>query len=91
MGGSLFDITGDQKIDANDVVKVDFSGDGRAKDMPPSGIEFKGNLLMPAILRLPGENDLTEVKYLSSSSGKIETLSEKSIKLGVTYWMEIRY
>jgi len=90
-GGSLFDITGDQKIDANDVVKVDFSGDGRAKDMPPSGIEFKGNLLMPAILRLPGENDLTEVKYLSSSSGKIETLSEKSIKLGVTYWMEIRY
>jgi hypothetical protein len=70
---------------------VDFYGDGKPKDMPPSGIEFMGNILMPAILRLPDDDDPIEIKYMSSSSGKIETLPEKSIKLGVTYWMEIRY
>jgi type IV pilus assembly protein PilY1 len=91
VGGNLFDLTGDRKIDARDVIRLDFDGDGRAKNMNPSGIEFMGHLLMPAILRLPGENDLIEKKYLSSSSGKIETLAEKSIKLGITYWMEIRY
>jgi Tfp pilus tip-associated adhesin PilY1 len=91
VGGNLFDLTGDRKIDARDVIRLDFDGNGRAKNMNPSGIEFMGHLLMPAILRLPGENDLIEKKYLSSSSGKIETLAEKSIKLGITYWMEIRY
>ncbi|MGE5255394.1 MAG: pilus assembly protein [Hyphomicrobiales bacterium] len=90
-GGSLFDITGDLKINAKDVIQVDFIGDGKSKDMPPSGIEFMGNLLMPAILRLPGDNDPIERKYMSSSSGKIETLTEKGVKLGVTYWMEIRF
>jgi type IV pilus assembly protein PilY1 len=89
--GARFDITGDLIIDAKDIVKADIDRDGRAQDLPPSGIEYKGHLLMPAILRLPGEIDPVEKKYMSSSSGKIETLTEKSIKLGVTYWMEIRF
>jgi type IV pilus assembly protein PilY1 len=90
-GGSLFDITGDFKVDEKDVIKIVFNGDGRPKDTPPSGIEFMGNLLMPAILSLPGDDEPIDRKYMSSSTGKIETLTEKGPKLGVTYWMEIRY
>jgi type IV pilus assembly protein PilY1 len=90
VGGSLFDITSDLKIDSKDVIKVDFDGDGTAEEIPPSGIAFDGNLQPPAILRLQ-DGDEKEKKYLSSSSGKIETITEKGPKLGVTYWMEVRY
>jgi hypothetical protein len=89
VGGSLFDITDDRKIDTRDIVKVDFDGDSTPEELSPSGIEFSGNLLLPAFLRL-NEGDV-ERKYLSSSTGQIETLTEKGPKLGVTYWMEVRY
>jgi Tfp pilus tip-associated adhesin PilY1 len=86
-GGSLFDITGDLKIDEKDLVKVVFNGN--LGDFAPSGMEFDGNIQPPAILGLPGNEH--EKKYLSSSSGKIELLHEKGHKLGVAYWMEIHY
>jgi Tfp pilus tip-associated adhesin PilY1 len=84
-GGSLFDITGDLKIDEKDLVKV-----GNLGDFAPSGMEFDGNIQPPAILGLPGKDE-HEKKYLSSSSGNIELLHEKGHKLGVAYWMEIHY
>ena len=84
-GGSLFDITGDLKIDEKDLIKV-----GNIGDLPPSGMEFDGNIQPPAILGLPGQNE-HEKKYLSSSKGNIELLHEKAHKLGVAYWMEIHY
>ena len=87
-GGSLFDITGDLKIDTDDLVKVNFNG--TPETLAPSGMEFFGNIQPPAILGLPG-NDPREKKYLSSSTGNIEMLHEKGPKLGVTYWMEVRY
>jgi hypothetical protein len=86
--GSLFDITGDSKIDADDLVKVKFKD--ALESLAPSGVEFFGNLHPPAILALPGR-DPHEKKYMSSSTGRIESLHEKAPKLGVTYWMEIRY
>ena len=87
-GGSLFDITGDLKIATDDLVNVNFNG--TPENLAPSGLEFFGNIQPPAILGLPG-NDQHEKKYLSSSTGNIELLHEKGPKLGVTYWMEIRY
>jgi hypothetical protein len=63
---------------------------GTPENLAPSGLEFFGNIQPPAILGLPG-NDQHEKKYLSSSTGNIELLHEKGPKLGVTYWMEIRY
>ena len=87
-GSSLFDITDDLKIDSADLVNVNFNG--TPEDLSPSGMEFFGNIQPPAILGLPG-NDQREKKYLSSSTGNIELLHEKGPKLGVTYWMEVRY
>jgi type IV pilus assembly protein PilY1 len=85
LGGPQFDITGDGVIDAKDLVKTSFDG---LSDLAPSGIGYAGNVMPPAILRI---NDGIEKKYLSSSTGVIEELVEKAIKLGVTYWMEVRY
>jgi type IV pilus assembly protein PilY1 len=87
-GGSLFDINGDLKIDANDLVNVNING--TRENLAPSGLEFFGNIQPPAILGLPG-SDQHEKKYLSSSTGKIELLHEKGQKLGVAYWMEVHY
>jgi type IV pilus assembly protein PilY1 len=87
-GGSLFDITDDLKIDSDDLVNVNFNG--TPENLAPSGMEFFGNIQPPAILGLPG-NDQREKKYMSSSTGNIELLHEKGPKLGVTYWMEVRY
>ena len=77
-GGSLFDITGDRKIDA------------KPGDLAASGIEFFGNIQPPAILGLPGK-DSYDMIYLSSSTGKIEQIPGIGPKLGVAYWMEIHY
>ncbi len=85
LGGPQFDISGDQIIDAKDLVKVNFDG---LTDLAPSGLKYDGNLMPPAILRINGE---IERKYLSSSSGAIEELVEKALKLGLTYWMEVHY
>jgi Tfp pilus tip-associated adhesin PilY1 len=85
-GGTLFDITGDFQVDARDLARVNFNG--TMEDLAPSGVELFGNVLPPAILRLPGG---MEKKYLSSSSGIIEQLHEKGPRLGITYWMEIHY
>jgi type IV pilus assembly protein PilY1 len=86
-GGSLFDITGDLNVDAQDLVRVNFRGTDQ--DLAPSGMEFPGNIQPPAILRLPGS--AYEKKYLSSSTGNIELLHEIGIKLGMAYWMEVHY
>jgi len=87
-GGSLFDITGDLKIDERDRIRVTFNG--TTGEFAPSGMEFEGNIQPPAILGLTGK-DPYEKKYLSSSKGNIELLHETGLKLGVAYWMEVHY
>ncbi len=85
----VLDITDDRRVDPADVIRVDFDGDGVLEEIYPSGLEFGGNLQPPAILRL-GEGGM-ERKYLSSSSGTIEVITERGPRLGVIYWMEVRY
>jgi type IV pilus assembly protein PilY1 len=87
-GKSLFDINGDQLVDTQDLVNVNFDG-STVEALAPSGKEFFGNIQPPAILGLP--NSDYEKKYLSSSSGTIELIYEIGHKLGVAYWMEIHY
>lgn len=91
-GGALFDISGDREIDDRDLVRIDFNADGISEALAPCGIGFMGNLQPPSILQL-GNNPKNplEVKYMSSSTGRIEKLIEKAPKLGVTYWMEVHY
>jgi Tfp pilus tip-associated adhesin PilY1 len=89
-GSALLDINRDRKVDSRDLVRVDFDSDGVPEEMPPAGLEFVGNLQPPAILGFGGGGDV-ENKYMSSSTGTIEILRERPPKLGVTYWMEIRY
>ena len=90
-GSALFDISRDRKVDTQDLVRIDFDVDGTPEDLPPAGLEFFGNLQPPAILGFDGGDDDVENKYMSSTTGTIEILSERPPKLGVTYWMEIRY
>jgi type IV pilus assembly protein PilY1 len=89
VGESLFDINGDQRIDRGDLVRVDLDGDSIFEELHPSGIEFSGNLQLPAFLR-PNDG-ITEYVLMSSSTGQLETLTAIGPKLGVTYWMEIHY
>jgi len=91
-GSTLFDISGDQNINAEDLVRIDFDEDGVSEDLAPSGIEFLGNLQPPSILQIGGNSKSPlERKYMSSSTGRIEQLTEKAPKMGVTYWMEVHY
>jgi type IV pilus assembly protein PilY1 len=91
-GSSLFDITGDRQVNEKDLVRIDLDGDGTREDLAPSGIELPGNLQPPVILGIgSNEDNSLEKKYLSSSTGRIEQLTEKGTKLGVMYWMQIHH
>jgi len=79
-----FDINEDGIIDENDFINI-----GTADDpilVAPSGMRAEGKLQPPAILRIPGTDK--ERKYFSSSRGKIVTVDEKAVTLGITYWLE---
>ena len=86
VGGTIFDITSDHKINDDDRVIVEYDGDGNPIKKPPSGLNFPGNIQPPAISIL---NDKIEVKYLSSSTGAVYIIREKAVKLGISYWKEM--
>jgi len=83
-GGRLskanFDVNGDGMIDDQDLVDIGTSGEIMAS---PTGVQFSGRLLPPAIL-IMSKN--AEKLYMSSSMGTIEILGQKAAKLGVYYW-----
>jgi type IV pilus assembly protein PilY1 len=87
-GGRLknpqFDIGDDQIIDQYDLINI--GTDAEPIWVAPTGIQAEGRLQPPAILRDP--DGKTEKKYFSSSRGKIVTVDEKAVTLGITYWME---
>jgi type IV pilus assembly protein PilY1 len=80
LAGAQFDISKDQTVDEKDLVEID------GRWVPPSGLKLAGNVQPPAIIKL---DDKTEKKYLSTSSGGIEEIVEKTAKTGIAYWMEI--
>jgi type IV pilus assembly protein PilY1 len=80
-----FDTNGDGVIDDQDLINI-----GTAQDpimVPPTGIEYAGRLQPPAIIVL--ENG-QEILHMSSSSGEIKSVTEKSADLGITFWKVFR-
>jgi type IV pilus assembly protein PilY1 len=95
-GGQLypaqFDINGDGRIDSNDMVHLTdadgnllYDTDGNPIMAAPSGMMYPGRLLPPAVLRRGEE----EIKYFSTNVGNIVTMTERSVPLGIIYWMEL--
>ena len=82
LAGVNLDVTDDGKIDEDDEAE----DKDKTKKVPPSGLEFFGMLQRPVILLIDKEG---EMKFMSSSDGSIQTVIEKGIKLGVSYWMEV--
>ena len=81
----LFDVDDDGDVDDDDKVKI--TSGGVEKMVSHNGINFDGRLQTPAFV-IFGNN--TEVLYMSSSKGKIETKRQKSARLGVVYWRIFR-
>jgi Tfp pilus tip-associated adhesin PilY1 len=77
----VFDINGDGVIDEHDMIEI-----SPGVFVPAVGIQSAGRLQPPAILKTDKDK---EKKYFSSSRGKIVTVTEKGVTLGITYWMEI--
>jgi Tfp pilus tip-associated adhesin PilY1 len=85
LAGVQFDIHDDESVGEDDYVEIDV--DGTMVKVPPSGIKLAGNIQPPAIIKL---NEKNEKKYLSSSGGGIVEITERTAKVGIAYWMEIR-
>jgi type IV pilus assembly protein PilY1 len=84
LAGVQFDINDDGTVDEKDLVEIEI--DGNKFRVPPSGIKLAGLVQPPAIIKL---NEKAEKKYLSTSSGEIVEIIEKTAKTGIAYWMEI--
>jgi type IV pilus assembly protein PilY1 len=103
-GGRLnspqFDINDDGKVDDNDMVALtDCDGNtfcdhcgktfcdchGNPIMVVPTGMMSPGRLLPPAILKTGNE----EIKYFSTNVGTIVTMREKSVSLGIIYWVDV--
>jgi Tfp pilus tip-associated adhesin PilY1 len=78
---AFFDINGDGKVDAADL--VDIGTPQNPMMVVPGGIRYDGKVQPPTYLILP---DGTENLYMSSSRNRIETQRERAAKLGMTYW-----
>ncbi|MFC1495443.1 PilC/PilY family type IV pilus protein, partial [Thermodesulfobacteriota bacterium] len=82
-GGRLdepqLDINDDKVVDVNDLIDI-----GGGEYVVPTGMEYEGRLMPPAILRKKDE----EIKYFSTNTGSIITLTESAVTLGLTYWRE---
>jgi type IV pilus assembly protein PilY1 len=79
----VFDINSDGVIDYRDLINI-----GTEENpiwVAPSGLENPGRLLPPAILQV-GQG--REIKYFSSSRGTIETVMERAVRMGISYWKE---
>lgn len=85
LAGVQFDIHDDGSVGEDDYVEIEI--DGKMVKVPPSGIKLAGNIQPPAIIKL---DEKTEKKYLSSSGGGIVEIAERTAKIGIAYWMEIR-
>jgi len=84
LNSATFNTNGDNYINSSDTIKVTVAG--KVIDVFVTGIQRQGHLQTPAILKLPGGKQ--EIKYMSSTSGSIETVKEVAAKTGLSSWRE---
>lgn len=101
-----FDTTGGGTLNDNDLVKLNSTDDpvppagigfqGKLEKASVLRIDSRIDLALPTEdnggLDQPGAGGSAcgEQKYLSSSSGEIRTICEKSVNLGMVYWQEVQ-
>jgi hypothetical protein len=86
----IIDINEDGQVDEHDLVRiVDENGD--VVDGVATDKAFDGRLFNPTILTTEddGDGEPEEKKFMSSSSGKVEVITEKAEKRGVYYWQQV--
>ena len=83
---AIYDINGDGLVNDDDTVMLYESGEYNAIYF--SDVSIDGLATSPTILE-DSEDDGTEIKYISTSTGKIETVEEASETTGVYYWQQI--
>jgi hypothetical protein len=83
---AIYDINGDGLVNDDDTVMLYESGEYDAIYF--SDVSIDGLATSPIILE-DSEDDGTEIKYISTSTGEIETVEEASETTGVYYWQQI--
>ena len=102
LGTAQLDTTGGGSLNDNDLVRLNPADDlvppagigFRGKIERVSILRIDSSIQLPASvedndgLEVPAEKSSTcaEQKYLSSSTGEVRTICEKSINLGMVYW-----
>ena len=92
-GGRLktaaLDYNGDGRVDPDDAELIDIRTEsGEEVKSPPTGLTVPGIVNPPAILRIPGNGRIREVKIFSASTGNTGTVSESPEERGMVSWRE---
>ncbi len=83
----VFDLDGDGFFDEGDMVTVTLA-DGTVITVAPSGLKSESGILSQPTILSAGER---EFKFLSGSTGEIETVTERaSLEFGRQSWRELR-
>ena len=85
-----FDVNGDGKIDGNDMINI--GSETKPVWVSATGKRFADTMIYtPAVLELAKNKDgvKKDMKYFSTSTGTIETVSEKAETIGIGYWKEL--
>ena len=83
----VFDLDGDQLFDESDMITVTLA-DGTVITVAPSGLMSDSGILSQPTILSAGER---EFKFLSGSTGEIETVTERgSLDFGRQSWRELR-
>ncbi|TVS18978.1 MAG: hypothetical protein EA417_01765 [Gammaproteobacteria bacterium] len=83
----VFDLDGDQNFDESDMITVTLI-DGTEITVAPSGLMSDSGILSQPTILSAGER---EFKFLSGSTGEIETVTERgSLDFGRQSWRELR-
>lgn len=82
----VFDISGDQAIDKNDLIDIS-DGSGEPILVSPTGIAIQGLVSPPAFV---SDDKDRELKIFSTSAGTTEVIFELPEQLGLYYWRELK-
>lgn len=83
---AIYDINGDGLVNDDDTVMI--YENGELDEGYFSDVSIDGMASSPTILQ-DSEDDGTEIKIISTSTGEIETVEESSETTGVYYWQQI--